>query len=69
MPGKPSTPATVLDIVNVVISDDPAEGAIIKLEIDGSTDVELMFDALTLAKLQTILIGADTFQAQRHPAQ
>lgn len=59
----------MLDIVNVVISDDPAEGAIIKLEIDGSTDVELMFDALTLAKLQTILIGADTFQAQRHPAQ
>ena len=67
MADKPSTQVTVLDVVDVTISRDPAEGAIIKLSIDGSTDVELVFDALTLARLQSILSEADRIQAEDQP--
>lgn len=66
---KPSTPATVLDVINIVISEDPAEGAIIKLAIDGSTDVDLLFDPLTLAKLQSALAKMDQWHADVLPAQ
>ncbi|SEM20358.1 hypothetical protein SAMN04515666_108155 [Bosea lupini] len=69
MSGKPSTQATVIDVVTIVISEDPAEGAIIKLEIDGSTDVELVFEPMTLAKLQTALTKMDKVQAKASPAQ
>jgi hypothetical protein len=69
MPGKPSASATVLDVVHVIISEDPAEGAIIKLAIEGSTDVDLMFNPLTLAKLQTILTEVDSLQAQAQTTQ
>lgn len=69
MSGKPSTPATVLDVINIVISEDPAEGAIIKLAIEGSTDVDLLFDPLTLAKLQSALEKMDQWHADVLPAQ
>lgn len=69
MSEKPSTPATVLDVINIVISEDPAEGAIIKLAIDGSTDVDLLFDPLTLAKLQSALAKMDQWHADVLPAQ
>lgn len=69
MSGKPSTQATVIDVINIVISEDPAEGAIIKLEIDGSTDVELVFEPMTLAKLQTALTKMDKVHAKASPAQ
>lgn len=64
MAEKPSTQVMVLDVVDVTISRDPAEGAIVKLSIDGSTDVELVFDALTLARLQAVLAEADRLQAE-----
>lgn len=66
---KPVTTASVRDLINVVISDDPAEGAIIRLEIDGSTDVELVFNPLTLVKLQAVLSKADSVQRERQPTQ
>ncbi|MBA4220910.1 MAG: hypothetical protein C0458_09310 [Methylobacterium sp.] len=69
MANKPSTQARVLDVVDVTISRDAAEGAIIKLSIDGSTDVELVFDALTLARLQAILAEADRIQAEEQRTQ
>ena len=69
MANKPSTQAGVLDVVDVTISRDAAEGAIIKLSIDGSTDVELVFDALTLARLQAILAEADRIQAEEQRTQ
>lgn len=69
MSGKPSTQATVLDVINIVIGEDPAEGAIIKLKIDGSTDVELVFELLTLVKLQTALAKMDKLHAKMLPAQ
>lgn len=69
MANKPSTQVTVLDVVDVTISRDAAEGAIIKLSIDGSTDVELVFDALTLARLQAILAEADRIQAEEQRTQ
>lgn len=69
MANKPSTQAVVLDVLDMVISRDPAEGAIIKLSIDGSTDVELVFDAVTLARLQIILAEADRIQAEDQPTQ
>lgn len=68
MPEKPSTPATVLDVINIVISADPAEGAIIKLAIDDSTD-ELLFNPLILAKLQSALAKMDQWYAGVLPAQ
>jgi len=67
MANKPSTQAIVVDVVDVTISRDPAEGAIIKLSIDGSTDVELVFDALALARLQAVLAEADRIQAADQP--
>jgi len=69
MANKPSTQAKVLDVVDVTISRDAAEGAIIKLSIDGSTDVELVFDALTLARLQAILAEVDRIQAEEQRTQ
>ncbi|WP_156412411.1 hypothetical protein [Bosea sp. Root483D1] len=69
MSGKPSTPATVLDLINVVISENPAEGAVIKLAIEGSIDVDLLFDPLTLAKLQSALAKMDQWHADVLPAQ
>ncbi|CAN7620862.1 hypothetical protein [Bosea sp. LjRoot237] len=69
MPGKPSTSATVLDVLHVIISEDPTERTIIKLAIEGSTNVDLMFDPLTLAKLQAILIKVDSLQAQAQTTQ
>ena len=69
MANKPSTQARVLDVVDMTISRDAAEGAIIKLSIDGSTDVELVFDALTLARLQAILAEADRIQAEEQRTQ
>ncbi len=69
MANKPSTQVIVLDVVDVTISRDAAEGAIIKLSIDGSTDVELVFDALTLARLQAILAEADRIQAEEQRTQ
>jgi len=69
MTNKPSTQAIVLDVVDVTISRNPIEGAIIKLSIDGATDVELVFDALTLARLQAVLAEADRIQAKDQPTQ
>jgi len=69
MPGKPSTSATVRDVLQVIISEDPAEGAIVKLAIEGSTDVDLVFNPLTLAKLQAILTKVDSLQAQIRTTQ
>jgi hypothetical protein len=69
MPRKPSTPATVVDVINIVISGDPAEGAIIKLAIEGSTDVDLMFNPLTLVKLQAALAKMDQWHADAQLAQ
>ncbi len=69
MTNKPSTQAIVLDVVDVTISRNPTEGAIIKLSIDGATDVELVFDALTLARLQAVLAEADRIQAKDQPTQ
>ncbi|AZO82006.1 hypothetical protein B5U99_00420 [Bosea sp. Tri-54] len=59
----------MLDVINVVISDDPAEGAIIKLAIEGSTDVDLLFDPLTLVKLRSALAKMDSWHAHMLPAQ
>ncbi|WP_164989034.1 hypothetical protein [Bosea sp. Tri-54] len=56
-------------MINVVISDDPAEGAIIKLAIEGSTDVDLLFDPLTLVKLRSALAKMDSWHAHMLPAQ
>jgi hypothetical protein len=69
MSGKSSTQATVIDVINIVISEDPTEGAIIKLAIDGSTDVDLLCDPLTLAKLQAALAKMDQWHADVLPAQ
>jgi len=68
MPAKPATQVIVLDVLTVTIGADPAEGAIIRLSLEGSTDAELVFDALTLAKLQSILSEADAVQADRQPS-
>ncbi|KRE11639.1 hypothetical protein ASE66_24245 [Bosea sp. Root483D1] len=59
----------MLDLINVVISENPAEGAVIKLAIEGSIDVDLLFDPLTLAKLQSALAKMDQWHADVLPAQ
>lgn len=47
----------------------PLLGVIIKLAIDGSTDVDLLFDSLTLAKLQSALAKMDQRHADVRPPQ
>jgi hypothetical protein len=64
MTRKPALLLRIVDVESITVSDDPAEGAILRLKMDGEpNDLELQLPALTVARLQALLIEADAQQA------
>jgi hypothetical protein len=64
MTRKPALLLRIVDVVSITVSDGPAEGAILRLTMDGEpNDLELQLPALTVARLQALLIEADAQQA------
>lgn len=64
MTRKPALLLRIVDVVSITVSDDPAEGAILRLTMDGEpNDLELQLPAVTVARLQALLIEADAQQA------
>ena len=64
MPRKPALLLQIVDIESITVSDDPTEGAILRFTMDGEpNDLELKLPAVTVARLQTLLIEADIQQA------
>lgn len=64
MTRKPALLLRIVDVVSITVSDGPAEGAILRLTMDGEpNDLELQLPAVTVARLQALLIEADAQQA------
>ncbi len=64
MTRKPALLLRIVDVVSITVSDDPAEGAILRLTMEGEpNDLELQLPAVTVARLQELLIEADAQQA------
>ncbi|WID99265.1 hypothetical protein QO058_14080 [Bosea vestrisii] len=64
MTRKPALLFQVVDIASITVSDNPTEGAILRFTMDGElNDLELKLPAVTVARLQTLLIEADAQQA------
>lgn len=70
MPQKPALRLLASDIHSVTVSDDPAAGAVLRFTMnDDPHDLELHLPALAVARLQALLIEADTQQAALSTAQ
>jgi len=64
MTRKPALLFQVVDVASITVSDDPTEGAILRFTMDGEpNDLELKLPAVTVARLQTLLVEADAQQA------
>lgn len=64
MTRKPALLLRILDVECMTVSNDPAEGAILRFAMDGEpNDLELQLSAVTIARLQALLLEADTQQA------
>jgi hypothetical protein len=64
MTHKPALLLRIVDVESITVSDDPAEGAILRLTMDGEpNDLELQLPAVTVVRLQALLIEADAQQA------
>ena len=64
MTRKPALLLRIIDVDSITVSDDPADGAILRFTMDGEpNDLELQLPAVTVARLQALLIEADTQQA------
>lgn len=64
MTRKPALLLRIVDVESITVSDDPAEGAILRLKMDGEpNDLELQLPAVTVVRLQALLIEADAQQA------
>lgn len=64
MTRKPALLFQVVDIASITVSANPTEGAILRFTMDGElNDLELKLSAVTVARLQTLLLEADAQQA------
>ncbi|WP_156412427.1 hypothetical protein [Bosea sp. Root483D1] len=64
MSRKPALLLRVTDIWSVTVSNDPAEGAILRFTMEGDpNDLDLQLPALAVVRLQTLLLEADIQQA------
>lgn len=64
MTRKPALLLRIIDVDSITVSDDPADGAILRFTMDGEpNDLELQLPAVTVARLQALLIEADAQQA------
>jgi hypothetical protein len=65
MTRKPALLLQIADVESITVSDDPAEGALLRFTMDGEpNDLELKLPAVALARLQALLIEADAQQAR-----
>lgn len=64
MPKEPALLLRIADVESVTVSNDPAEGAILRFTMDGEpNNLELQLPAVTVARLQVLLLEADAQQA------
>lgn len=64
MTRKPALLLHIVDVASITVSDDPAEGAILRFTMDGEPhDLELKLPAVAVARLQVLLLEADSQQA------
>lgn len=69
MSNESSVDLEVLDVKQMVVSSDPAAGAVITLQIAGERIVDLHLPPHALAKLEAFLAKANMEQAKHQPVQ
>jgi hypothetical protein len=66
MAENPSFDIEIVDVKQMIISTDPAEGATITVEVVGEQNLDMHLPAHVLAKLESFLARANAEQANRH---
>src|SRR5690606_36002751 len=66
---KPVVDIPVLGVSKIVVSADPNEGVMIRLETEAETDLRLIVSPAVLAQLEIILVRGAQAQANHQPRQ
>lgn len=69
MSEKPTIEIPVIRVSEVVVSADPAEGAMISLATEADADLRLVLSQSALAQLEVMLARAAQEQAKHQPRQ
>lgn len=69
MADKPVIEIPVVSVSQIIVSGDPAEGALVKLETEADADLQLRLSPAALAQLEALLARAAQEQSKHQPRQ